>query len=162
MPDRDYLMSFSGFVGNGGERRAMMQSASALRSTFSRVFLKETEAFEKGLTREDYSVLMSDTMLALCPAGGSYETFRLTEALMAGCIPVVVARPTQWYDPVEETAWIRSWSDLGGVLKWLLDTKPSELQERSERCRLHYESHMSPAAVADYINREWEKENSKK
>ena len=159
--ERQLIASFSGFAGNN-HRKEAVNNLAELKKTYQRIYVNVTEGFGKGLSREEYSSLMSETMLAICPFGGSYETFRLTEALKAGCIPVQVRRPLQWYDPAKEAIWIDRWDDLPDVINAFFDTKPLVLKQRSELCKTFYEENLTPKAVANYINKEWAKYLEKK
>lgn len=50
----------------------------------------ETPGFLQGLDRADYLADMASAKIALCPAGSTTpDTFRLWEALTAGCVPIV-------------------------------------------------------------------------
>ena len=152
--ERKFYASFSGFCGNK-HRKDMVIKLLSLRDNFNRVYVNATEKFGEGLSAQDYSSIMSETMLAICPFGGSYETFRLTEALKAGCIPVQVRRPMQWYDPSDLIIWIDTWEDLDKVFGMVVRTTPKAMIERSELCKDFYQRNLSPLAVANYINKEW-------
>lgn len=154
--ERQLIASFSGFAGSM-HRKEAVNNLAKISDTYKRIYINQTEGFGKGLSREEYSSLMSETMLAICPFGGSYETFRLTEALKAGCIPIQVRRPLQWYDPVKEAIWIDQWDDLPDVINAFFNAKPLALKQRSELCKKFYEENLTPKAVANYINKEWAK-----
>jgi hypothetical protein len=155
--DRKYLASFSGYCG-GSHRRAMYFILQYIKNkTKQNIYLKETEGFAKGLSKSEYSKLMSDTKLAICPWGNSYETFRLSESLKAGCIPVQIKRPLQWYDPKEECIWIDDWKELPKIFNFVAKMSDEELYNRSRRSIEFYESNISEKAVAKYINSEWKK-----
>jgi len=154
--ERQLVGSFSGFTGNK-HRADAVKKLLEIKNTYQRIYVNVTEGFGKGLPREEYSSLMSQTMLAICPFGGSYETFRLSEALKAGCIPIQLQRPLQWYDPAKEAIWIEKWDDLPEVINAFFNTRPLVLKERSNLCKKFYETHLTPQAVANYINKEWAK-----
>lgn len=154
--ERELVASFSGFAGNK-HRADAVKKLLEIKNTYQRIHVNITEGFGKGLLGEEYSILMSQTMLAICPFGGSYETFRLSEALKAGCIPIQLQRPLQWYDPAKEAIWIEKWDDLPEVINAFFNTRPLILKERSNLCKKFYETHLTPQAVANYINKEWAK-----
>lgn len=57
--------------------------------------LVETAAFAAGLEHGDYFALLARTKVAPCPSGPvTADTFRLAEALDAGCVPVVDSHPS--------------------------------------------------------------------
>lgn len=52
--------------------------------------LNHTPGFTQGFSREEYYRFMAKTKLAICPAGYiTPDSFRIWEALEAGCIPIV-------------------------------------------------------------------------
>lgn len=52
--------------------------------------LVETDGFAKGLSHEEYYQRMVNSKIAICQSGAKVpDTFRLYEALEAGCIPIV-------------------------------------------------------------------------
>jgi hypothetical protein len=58
---------------------------------------EQREAADAPLNIEDYAQLLSETIFAPCPAGWeNLDSFRVCEALEAGCIPIVERRP--FYD----------------------------------------------------------------
>lgn len=160
--DRKYMMAFAGFVGDMRRQQAV-NAMSTIGKQLNRVYIRPSEGFSKGLTRQEYSEVMCNTMLAICPPGGSHESFRMTEALKAGCIPVLLnKKDRQWYDPDFKTSfWLQSWDELSGLASWLINTDPMILKERSKACREFYKTHLSPEAVAGYITREWYKDQTK-
>lgn len=104
------------------------------------VQLKESDQFpcdyrffeEVGMDYMEYQKLLRGAVFAPSPAGNSYETYRLYEALEVQCIPVII-RPreeksnflltAEWSDypgPV-----LRSWSELGTYLEGLYPSNQS-------------------------------------
>ena len=156
LTERKLIASFTGFCGSV-ERKDMAAKLANLKDRYRRVFVNQTESFGKGLSAEDYSSVMAETMFAICPMGGSYETFRLTEALKAGCIPVQKPRPLQWYDPKDLIVWVDDWDHLDRFFESVHRPTPQELVEKSELCKKFYQNNLSPLAVANYINKEWAK-----
>jgi hypothetical protein len=58
----------------------------------------EDAGFEPPLDVSDYARLMSESVFAPCPAGWeNLDSFRVCEALEAGCIPIVERRPSLDY-----------------------------------------------------------------
>jgi hypothetical protein len=89
--DRKYLWSFAGDA-KKLTRSDMLKAMAALDGGFQHL----TEGFGSAdaLTTSEYRTLMDETVLAPCPGGWSnLETFRVYEALEAGCIPIVEQRP---------------------------------------------------------------------
>lgn len=88
---RRYLWSFAGDV-KKSTRRPMLEAMSRLPRGF--VHLTEGFGSADSLSTEAYRSLVDDTILVPCPGGWSnLETFRVYEALEAGCVPIVERRP---------------------------------------------------------------------
>lgn len=95
--------------------------------------LVETQAFAAGLDHEDYFNLLARTKVAPCPSGPvTADTFRLAEALDAGCVPVVDTRPSHGpagYWPVvfgvPPFPVLESWEAFPAVLDGLLADWPA-------------------------------------
>lgn len=93
------------FAGNGGKRSRvdMLKAMScvdgghvhATSATNPRSpAAEQRDAPDAPLSIEDYAQLMSETIFAPCPAGWeNLDSFRVCEALEAGCIPIVERRP---------------------------------------------------------------------
>ena len=59
-------------------------------------FFRPTTGFAQGISREGYLSLMEQTVYAPCPSGpATVDTFRLYEAIEAGCAPIVDTRTPQ-------------------------------------------------------------------
>lgn len=155
--ERKYFASFSGYCGSAERKRLSFLLEQLNEKTNKNIYVRKTEAFGKGLSKSEYSNLMSDTKIAICPWGASYETFRLSEALRAGCIPIQIKRALQWYDPKEECMWIDSWKELPKTMAQINAMSSEELEQMSENSIKFYEKNISPQAVAKYINSEWKK-----
>lgn len=91
-------------------------------------FLVESESFTAGLPHNEYSQRLTQAVMALCPSGPvCVDTFRVWEALEAGCVPVVDTRtPNEnatWYwdmllgkNDTPPWLWVDDWAELDGVL----------------------------------------------
>lgn len=88
--------------------------------------LVETPGFTQGLPHDEYAQALADARVVLCPSGPeTVDTFRVAEALEAGCIPVAdTATPHDdqaWYWPLVfggELPFpvISDWSTLGDIV----------------------------------------------
>ncbi len=88
---RQYLWSFAGDA-KKISRGEMLAAMNSLEGGFTHL----TEGFgtTDALSTEAYRALLDDTLVVPCPGGWSnLETFRVYEALEAGCIPIVEQRP---------------------------------------------------------------------
>jgi hypothetical protein len=99
---------------------------------------------------EAYSEAMADAKVCLCPRGSSLETYRLFEAVRAGCVPVHEPLPRRWYYEGLPGLEVRDWRSAGPALAALLDD--ADRIGRLHREALSYwESRLSEAAVAGVI-----------
>src|SRR6185312_3174692 len=88
---RAYLWSFAGDP-NKLTRGAMLKALDEIGGGAAHL----TSGFDAPdcLSTADYRALMDESMIVPCPAGWSnLESFRVYEALEAGCIPIVEKRP---------------------------------------------------------------------
>lgn len=82
-PDRDGWF-FAGQVNNSRRKRCV----ETLRALDGR--LVETPGFTQGLPHDEYAEALTRAKVAPCPSGPeTVDTFRVAEALEAGCVPVV-------------------------------------------------------------------------
>ena len=98
--ERKYIWSFSGTP--HGDRGHMLDVFESIPNNYTR----RTKSFdsEDGLRCEKYPQLMGDTQFALVPPGqDSMDSFRMYEALEAGCIPVALHRTKQL--PLNPSYW---------------------------------------------------------
>lgn len=85
--ERGWDWSFLGQITH--ERR---QQAAAQMRQLPNGFLLENAGFWQGLDRQKYYDILLNTKIVPCPSGpGTPDSFRLAEALEAGCLPIVDA-----------------------------------------------------------------------
>ena len=130
---RRYLWSFAGDV-KKSTRRTMLTSLNALPRGF--VHLTEGFGSADSLSTETYRSLLEDTVFVPCPGGwANLESFRVYEALEAGCIPIVERRPGFDYftdllgaHPIPT---VSTWSEAAELMsKW----SPDEVESRRLSC----------------------------
>jgi len=120
---KDILWSFAGQITNTRRK----QAANGLRKARARVAgrFRPTSGFAQGLPAEMYAQELAHTWIVPCPSGPkSVDTFRVYEALEAGCIPLVdTATPdgeTDYWSFVYGNVpmpKIINWEDVGGVIE---------------------------------------------
>jgi len=137
---RTRIWSFAGEI-NKSTRQAMI---AALR-TLDPGFVHPTGASSNPspgaaapLGIEDYAAILSDTIFAPCPSGWvNLDSFRVCEALEAGCIPVVERRPGYDYFQLflgdHPMVTIDDWTDAPAAMRILLDN-PETLEQRRRAC----------------------------
>lgn len=78
----------------GHERRDMAFKAAARLDPKLNAMVKRTEGFTLGFTQDEYLHRMARAKVAFAPAGvRSPSSFRVYEAIEAGCVPIVDALP---------------------------------------------------------------------
>lgn len=92
--ERRYLWSFAG-NSMMHRRDAMLEAMVTLPRGFTHLSSDFNGA--DALSTDAYRALMDDTVVVPCPGGGNQETFRVYEALEAGCIPIVERRADSDY-----------------------------------------------------------------
>ena len=99
--------------------------------------LVETAGFTQGLDRPEYIEALMTSKVALCPSGPVHpDTFRLYEALEAGCLPIVDRGYVPWdfwqftYGDVPFPV-VNDWSDTDAVIDAALRDWPSNATRAS-------------------------------
>jgi hypothetical protein len=98
--------------------------------------LVETAGFTQGLSHDEYYRLMAQAKVVPCPSGPETpDTFRLYEALEAGCVPLADARTPK--DERPSGYWqflfgedppfpiVEDWSDAPGLIENFVDRYPA-------------------------------------
>jgi hypothetical protein len=92
---RKYLWSFLGNQ-TASSRPEMLKALRRIEPQF--VYCTAGPAGFNKISRSEYHALLDDTVFAPCPMGNAVmETWRFYEALEAGCIPIIEARPWMRY-----------------------------------------------------------------
>ena len=89
---RDFLCNFIGNALASQTRLDMMRAIQDQWDFFSACFYKLTQMWNdeaKGMDTAAYRQVLADSSFTLCPGGGNSETYRISEALEAGSIPVL-------------------------------------------------------------------------
>jgi hypothetical protein len=163
--DRRYAWSFAGNVGKS-TRAAMVAAMSAVEGghlhrsdRIGPLTSKTRPSSQLPLTIADYVQLKSETIFVPCPTGWeNLDSFRVGEALEAGCIPIVERRPL--YDYFRRLfgehpmITVSSWSEAPGIIAELR-SDPAELESRRHACENWWQDHRRTTAqrVQDTINR---------
>jgi hypothetical protein len=127
--DRQYIWSFAGAVKSS--RQDVLRALDGVEPCFVHV----TDA-APALDRERYLGVMRESIFCPCPMGNvNLETFRLYEALEAGCIPIVERRPTMNYYQRIFTGFrpptVRSWPEARTLITRLL-RDPADLDAEQQ------------------------------
>jgi GR25 family glycosyltransferase involved in LPS biosynthesis len=88
--DRTYAWSFIGSVDKEG-RIDMVRDLTPFEPNHLK--LLSTWAHPTSETAKEFTDILEDSKFIPCPKGINFETFRLYEALEAGCIPICISSP---------------------------------------------------------------------
>ncbi|HEV2121731.1 MAG TPA: glycosyltransferase [Chloroflexota bacterium] len=112
------------------------------------VGLHVVDTFHDAVRHADtYSELLMNSRIALCPRGGSLETYRYFEALRCGAVPVSERLPDRSFYTGAPGLRVRRWAELSAVLGQLL-SEPTRLQRMHEEALRWWAERCSPDAVA--------------
>lgn len=121
------------FAGQGTHPRRR-QAVDGLRKASHRTdgLLLETDGFARGMERSEYLRWMARAKVAPCPSGPfTPDTFRLYEALEAGCYPIVDALPAKGRSGYWRMAYgdvpfpiVEDWDTVGGHIEAALAAYP--------------------------------------
>ncbi len=121
-------------------------------NSFPSSYIRFTAAFNTGLDASEYSKMIANTKLVLCPGGSvSVESFRLYEAMMQGCIVITEQLPERSLFKKCPVIQIKNWKDTSGLIKSLL-ADPINMQELSQATLDWYHAHASPEVIGKNIS----------
>lgn len=130
LPAKELDFAFAGQVTHA--RR--MEAARAMRDWTGPCARLETKSFTSGVPPAEYAQVMARAKVAPCPSGPENpDSFRLYEALEAGCIPVADAATPRGPDPAYWTyvmgepppfPEVLGWEALPAILREQLDAWP--------------------------------------
>jgi len=119
--------------------------------TFGKSICYWSGGFAKGLSRDEYAKIISETKIALCPMGfRSTECFRLLETMRLGCIIISdELPPSRWYkdSPIIVE---RDWLNIRSVVRDL-QRDPAKCLEIHKKTLDWWENVCSDEAVARYL-----------
>lgn len=121
------------------------------RDVFGKSICFWSGGFAKGLSRDEYADIISNTRIALCPMGfRSTECFRLMETMRLGCVMISdELPPSRWYKDspiIVETDWL----NIRTIIQQLL-ADPARLAELHRKTLEWWETVCSDEAVARYL-----------
>lgn len=107
--------------------------------------------FNKGLDGELYSYFLKQSKIALCPRGWcNSETFRLYEAMRAGCVVISEELPDRPYYKNIPVIQITNWTEGLRIARELLQD-PIRLKKMSRENIKFYKKYLSSEASAQII-----------
>ena len=120
---RNYKWSFLGTT-HGSSRYDLLDKHKNIIPNF--INLTEDFSGKKSMDTNDYYKILNNSIFAPIPHGYFHpETYRLYEALEAGCIPII-ENPFQFFDnflPNNPLLSVNSWEDSSTIIKKYLENK---------------------------------------
>ena len=120
---RNYKWSFLGTT-HGSSRYDLLDKHKNIMPNF--INLTEDFSGKKSMDTNDYYKILNNSIFAPIPHGYFHpETYRLYEALEAGCIPII-ENPFQFFDnflPNNPLLSVNSWEDSSTIIKKYLENK---------------------------------------
>ena len=153
--DRDYDFCFMGQIPETGSRHNFKIHLDKLvEKNRYRGFVKYTESFNSGLDKNDYSNIMSNSKVSLCPPGAiSKESFRVFESIKSGCMLALRSLPKLWF--YERSIFFpTAWQHLESALDFVFSLGDEKLQEMQDVSTSYYEDQLSPEPIARYMFKE--------
>ena len=157
MRQRDIDVAFMGSVEEEHRRLRSAKSISRgamLAALPPSAYVRTTPSFGASLEADAraYAAELGRAKILLAPRGGSVETFRFYEGMLAGCVVVTEPLPPFWFYEGSPAVTVRDWSALPDVLERLL-ADPHELERRHAASLSWWDERLSPRAVGRYIGR---------
>lgn len=115
------------------------------------IIFQKTQGFFSGWNLNQYLNKLSNSKICLCPRGASVETYRHFESLHHGCVTVSTSLPDVWYFKGAPIQVIQHWSEFPALLSNLINNQ-NLLKKISRKSVEHWNSKLSPSAVANFIN----------
>lgn len=140
--DRNYIWSFAGQITHKPTREAMINQMKKVPN----FYIYETFAWAdvNSLSKEDYRNIMLDSIFIPCPTGWwNLESFRVYEALEAGCIPIVEKKPFNYFARLLRDypfPAVSSWEEAPDVINKLL-ADPERLEKLRAKCHRWWLKH---------------------
>jgi Glycosyl transferases group 1 len=155
MADRDLDVAFMGSVEEDHRRLPSAKVISRRRMVAALppgAHVRATQSF--GASIDAGAVVYADelgrTKILLAPRGGSVETFRFCEGMLAGCVVVTEPLPPFPFYAGAPAVVVGDWQELPRALDRLL-ADPGALAQRGEAARRWWDDRLSPQAVGRYM-----------
>lgn len=152
---RDYAWSFAGQV-RKSTRIDMINNMKKIPN----YFFYEIFYFDApdSLSAEDYRDILLDSVFVPCPRGfWNLDSFRVSEALECGCIPIVEKAPLDYFEHLfgkYPFLAVESWSQAPELIKQLL-ANPERLEQLRLDCQQWWLEHkkMMKSQVGEVVTR---------
>jgi hypothetical protein len=120
-------------------------------SKFEGSYIRFTSGFKQGLSGDEYSKIISDSKIVLCPKGfNSPESFRHYEAMRAGCVIISEKLPPTYFYKDSPIIQVSDWKEGLKIASKLVNDE-TELEARSSMTIDWWKSRCSENATAQYM-----------
>ena len=151
--ERKYDYSFCGEWNENG-RQHLFQSFLDRKDDGMVKYFNMSRAWKGNLPIDQYSSILSDTKISICPPGYfSNESFRTIESAICGNIIISDPPCNFFYNNNLPYYTPKSWSNLD-IIDELLSKSKIELDNISKETYNWYENNISPKNIAKYIESE--------
>ena len=116
--ERHYLASFRGSFSTDPNREAALKAVASPDVLVEQGEWWTANKQAQRLMRYRYEVLLRESRFTLCPRGRGPSSIRLTEAMLADTVPIMIDDWTRLFDQEMEFAIRTSWSGLAESLEF--------------------------------------------
>jgi hypothetical protein len=149
MADRNIDLFFVGCEDNREDFFTFVEKEPLLSAKAQNIVIERSVEIRYNV----YAQNIAQTKIALCPGGISCDTFRIYEAMRAGCVVIVPRQVPAWFNHGWPLIELDDWCELKSIADSLLNNQ-KKLQEISNQTRAWWEEKCSEEAVARYMARE--------
>ncbi len=132
---RNYTWSFAGQIIDHPTRQEMIGQMKKVPDFFFYEIFRFNDS--SSLSTQDYRDVLLRSVFAPCPRGyWNLDSFRVYEALEAGCIPIVEKQPLDYFSLLfgnHPFLVVNSWSEAPGLILDLFQD-PFQLEKRRQEC----------------------------
>jgi len=149
MSERSSLLSFAGSLSTAPLRQEMHNYLSAVDHSRINNGSNVTQVY-KYYKGEQWRDVMLSSQLSMCPRGFGRTSFRLTEALQLGLIPIYIYSDVTWVpyaDLFNQIGFTANMTSIRQLVDELLETPVSQLEEMEKRVAILAKSHFSPEGI---------------
>lgn len=115
--------------------------------------ISRAPGFRQGMVPATYGRWLTESNIAFCPRGVSYETFRIYEALRAGAVVIANRQVPSWFTQAWPVIEIDDWQQVKEITDRLW-SDAAAMQKISDAGRAWWDETGCPNAVAHYLVRE--------
>lgn len=116
-----------------------------------------TDYFARGFDQKEYTKLLMNSKIALCPYGTNKETFRFMEAMKFGCIIASCELPHHWFYDNSPHIKLNNWFEINKVIE-VLNNK-NVLNDLHKSHLNWWNIALSESAMSEFIIKEIKKLN---